>query len=375
MRLGMFMQPVHDPKRDVHRLFMEDLEVATYLDELGFDEFWCGEHYVVRAEPIPAPMIFLAQVAALTKNMKLGTAVINLPQAHPARVAAHIAFLDHMLEGRLMFGVSAGGILADLEMFGADDPADYVPMMHESLDIILDLWSQEEPFRPVEGKYWNFKVREKLHFDRHGVGLTLKPYQKPHPPIMMPAMSPSSGTMRLAGERGYIPISSQLIPTYSVASHLPKLEEGCEAAGRVFDPAIWRVGRSVFVAETDAEAEKEVRSGERIDPDYYYRYCFDIIEYSGMKKMIMPDPEMIGTAAADEYTRQDYMRDNLIYGSPETVAEKLLALREEVGPFGTLILGALDFPDVELHKNSVRLVAEEVMPRIRSAIGEQAAAQ
>ena len=118
-----------------------------------------------------------------------------------------------------------------------------------------------------------------------------------------------------------------------------------------------------------------MRSGERIDPDYYYRYCFDIIEYSGMKKMIMPDPEMIGTAAADEYTRQDYMRDNLIYGSPETVAEKLLALREEVGPFGTLILGALDFPDVELHKNSVRLVAEEVMPRIRSAIGEQAAAQ
>ena len=71
MRLGLFMQPVHDPARDVHQLFMDDLEIAVYLDELGYDEYWYGEHYAVVGEPMPSSMIFLANLIARTEHMKL----------------------------------------------------------------------------------------------------------------------------------------------------------------------------------------------------------------------------------------------------------------------------------------------------------------
>ena len=79
--------------------------------------------------------------------------------------------------------------------------------------------------------------------EEFGVGVTVKPYQKPHPPIALPAISPYSGSMKVAGQRGWIPISSNIIPTYSVASHWQKYLEGCEEANRPADPEIWRVGR------------------------------------------------------------------------------------------------------------------------------------
>ena len=83
MRLGMFMMSLHDPARDNHEVLLEDVEIAAYCDELGFDEFWIGEHYTASSEPVPAPMIFIANLLARTKHMKLGTGVVNLPQCHP----------------------------------------------------------------------------------------------------------------------------------------------------------------------------------------------------------------------------------------------------------------------------------------------------
>ncbi len=95
---------------------------------------------------------------------------------------------------------------------------------------------------------------------------------------------------------------------------------------------------------------------------------------AGGKHYILP-PEIIDTPAAEDYSRQDYMRDNLIYGSPETVADQLIEFREAVGPFGTFIASALDFPDKELHKTSLALIANEVMPRLRRGSDDAQAAE
>ncbi len=359
MKLGLFMQPVHDPARDVHQLFMDDLEIAVYLDELGYDEYWCGEHYAVVGEPMPSAMIFLANLIARTEKIMLGTGVIPLPVWHPAQVASHIAILDHLSEGRLMFGVASGGIAADWELFGAAEPSQ---MVSDSLDIILKLWSEDPPYN-IEGKFWNVKLTENL-MERHGVGQLLRPYQRPHPPIMIPAMSMNSPSMKFAGTRGYIPISSQLIPIEAVASHQVMYKEGCEAAGRSYDPEIWRVSRNVFVAESDSEAEAALQDPEnKCNAAYYFEYIYDMVCSGGGKDYILP-PKLVGTAAGESYSRYDYMRDNFIYGSPDTVVERLISIREEVGPFGTFIVSALDFPDRELHKRSLSLIAKEVMPRL-----------
>ena len=368
MRLGMFMMPLHDVARDTHTALMEDVEIAVHCDELGFDEFWMGEHYACKTEPVPAPMIFLANLIARTKNMKLGTGVINLPLAHPAAVASHIALLDHLSEGRLLFGIGPGGLVADLEMFGAGEPEQWGSKMHESIDMILKLWSRDAPF-DIEGKHWHIKLTENI-LDEFGVGVISKPFQKPHPPIANPAMSPHSGSMRAAGEKGWIPISSNLIPTYSVASQWQKYVEGCAAAGRDADPQIWRVSRTIFVADSDDEAEEYVqREGGCLD--FYYTYVHGLLTAMNLLHVLKPDPDM----ADDEFTAEFYLRDNLIHGSPDTVVEKLLALRDEVGDFGTLVIAALEYQDRARIRNSMTLIANAVMPKLRGAIGRAAAAQ
>ncbi len=367
MRLGMFMMSLHDPARDNHEVLMEDVEIATYCDELGYDEFWIGEHYTASSEPVPAPMIFLANLLGRTKRMKLGTGVVNLPQTHPAQVAAHIAYLDHISEGRLMFGIGPGGLGSDLEMFGETDPKARGEMMMESIDVILELWTKDAPFQ-FEGKYWNFKLTDMV-LEEFGVGVTVKPYQTPHPPIAVPAMSPFSGTMKMAGQRGWIPISSNIIPTYSVASQWRKYVEGCEAEGRTADPEIWRVGRTIFVAESDQEAEAYVNA-ERNLFQYYYAHMHGLLSDGGILGIVTPDPKMDPTS----FSRQDYCDDNLIYGSPDTVVEKLLAFREQVGHFGVLIAAALEYDDRARTRTSMALLANEVMPKLRAAIGTSSAA-
>jgi alkanesulfonate monooxygenase SsuD/methylene tetrahydromethanopterin reductase-like flavin-dependent oxidoreductase (luciferase family) len=121
MRLGMFMMPVHPPGRTLWSTLDEDSEKSVLADALGFDELWLGEHFSATTEPIPSPMMFFAGLVARTKNIRFGTAVINLPNHHPAIVAAEAAQFDHMSKGRLMLGVGPGGLVSDIELFNNPD--------------------------------------------------------------------------------------------------------------------------------------------------------------------------------------------------------------------------------------------------------------
>ena len=92
--------------------------MAVLADKLGFAEGYCGEHTTDQAEIITSTVAFLASLAYETKSIRLGTGTVNLPNSHPARVAAEVAMLDHMLEGRFNFGISPGGLMSDAEVFG-----------------------------------------------------------------------------------------------------------------------------------------------------------------------------------------------------------------------------------------------------------------
>ena len=109
MNLGFFTMPIHPLDKDWQLSLREDREAFLLADELGFTEAYVGEHVTDKAENITSCIAFIAWIAAATKQIRLGTGTINMPNTHPATVAASMAMLDHMLDGRLIFGISPGG--------------------------------------------------------------------------------------------------------------------------------------------------------------------------------------------------------------------------------------------------------------------------
>ncbi len=359
MQLGYFMMPLHHIDRDYHQTLQEDMDAIILADELGFSEAWVGEHYSSKVEQITSPLIFHANLLARTKRIKLCTGVICLPQYHPAVTAGQCAMFAHLAQGRFIMGVGPGGLLSDFELFGTMDK-DRNEMMMEAVDQILELWTTDPPYR-IHGKHWTIDMKDWTHHDIQ-LGYVPRPYQQPHPPIAVSAMSPHSGSLKYAGSRGFLPLSANFIAPWSVATHWPTYAGAAQAAGHRPDPANWRVARSVYVDETDEAAARFVHA-EGGPFDYYFKYLFAIFDRANFKQPFVVSP-------GDDPARlqPQALRDAcVIHGSPETVARKLLEFQDQIGPFGTLLYAAHDWSDPVRMKNSMRLMAEEVMPRVRRA--------
>jgi alkanesulfonate monooxygenase SsuD/methylene tetrahydromethanopterin reductase-like flavin-dependent oxidoreductase (luciferase family) len=360
MRLGLFMMPLHPPRKDYHQMLEEDLEAVIHADQLGFDDVWIGEHFSSMTEPITSPLTFLAKAIPLTKQIRLCTGVLNLPQQHPAVVAGFAAMFDHLADGRFLMGIGPGGLPSDFELFHLEDHMARGRMTLESIDIILKIWGGQPPY-DIQGEFWQIRQKE-WHWPELGLGDMPKPYQQPHPPIAVAGMSPYPFFVKEAARRGWQAISANFIPAASVATHWQRFSEGCAEAGTAPDGERWHVGRTVLVTETDAEAEAYLAK-----PDcavrYYFYYLSKLMKKAGFSQ-IMKGLEQFD----DEQLTVDWAIDNIVIaGSPATVADKLLAVREQVGPFGTLVLTGLDWDDPALWKRSMALTAEEVMPRLREA--------
>ena len=356
MRLGMFMQPVHDTMRDQTQVLEEDREAILLADKLGYDEVWVGEHASATVEPITAPLVFLATLIGQTSRIKLGTGVFCLPNHHPAQVAGQAALFDHLCRGRFQMGIGTGSLSSDVELFEVGGDTDRGDMVRESMEHILAIWDGEPPYRR-EGRYWNVRIEDTGRLD-FGVGQFVKPYQKPHPPIAISIMSPSSGSARIAGEHGWIPISGAafLHPRYT-ASHWAAYAEGCEKAARIPDPEIWRVSRSIVVASSDAEARDYV-----LNPDgpmsYWYRYFLSSIKARGLTRFVAPEDH----PDPDAITWEEVAECQCTFGSIGTVVDKLVALRELTGHFGVLTAMAHEWDDPAFCKRSMTMLANDVMP-------------
>src|SRR6202790_1203863 len=154
MELGYFSMPSHPPERGLKAGHDWDLQTLRWLDELGYTEAWIGEHYTAPGEPHPSPGLLIAQALWHTKRIRIGPGGFLLPYHHPAELAARVAMLDHLSEGRLNFGVAASGLPSDWQMFNVDGMSGQNrEMTRESLDIILKMWSASEPFH-YEGSLW-----------------------------------------------------------------------------------------------------------------------------------------------------------------------------------------------------------------------------
>lgn len=367
MKLGLFMMPLHDPHRAYPDVLREDREAILLADELGYDEAWVGEHYSCRTEPIASPLQFMATLAPVTKNIVFGTGVINLPQHHPAQVAGDVAQFDHLSNGRFIMGVGPGGLGSDFELFDTFDK-DRGAMMTEAVEIIHKIWDSDPPYR-IHGKFWNVVVDKQMQLHL-GVGPMLKPLQRPHPQLAVSAMSPKSSTARLAGERGWGLISANFTPSNQVLTHWEAYCEGAAAAGRKPDRTNWRVARSIVCTESDAEAA-DYLADEKCSPGWYYAYLRDNLRTYKMTKIFKADPAM----SDDELTVPKMLEMMVISGNPRRVLEKLVALVEEIGWFGTLLVTHKDWDRPDLHRRSMHLVAEQVVPRLRQHMATRAAAE
>ena len=163
MRFGAFLAPHHPIGENPMLQIQSDLGFVQHLDDLGFDEFWCGEHHSTGWEIIASPELFLAAAAERTQRIKLGTGVISLPYHHPFMVAQRLVQLDYQSRGRVIFGSGPGALPSDAHTLGLD-PMLLRSRQDESIGIIKRLFSGErfsyesEWFTPVS--YTHLRAHE-----------------------------------------------------------------------------------------------------------------------------------------------------------------------------------------------------------------------
>ena len=361
MQLGFFTMPIHPIGRNLTETLEEDRELALIAEQLGFIEGFYGEHITDAAETITSSLMFIAWLLRETTTIKLGSGTVNLPNHHPAMVAGEVAMLDHMAKGRFIFGISPGGLMSDAEIFGNLE-RDRNAMLVESINMILELWKGEPPYN-LKGQFWNISV-EKTQMKDIGQGYVHKPYQQPHPPIVVTVVAPFSKGVTEAAARGWDPISANFLLPQWVKSHWPKYVEGCERGNRKLDAANWRVAKSIFVAD-DLDTARRYAT----DPDgpyygYYKSLGFKLVK-GGRGNLFKKDQK----APDSSVTTESIIDDVVIWGTPDKVADELLKFRAETGDFGTLLYAGHDWKDKALAVRSMELMAEKVLPAVNKAIG------
>ena len=367
MNLGFFTMPIHPIDKDWRKCLHEDREAFILADQLGFTEGYCGEHTTDSAENISSCVVFMASLVGHVKNMRLGTGTVNMPNTHPARVAAEVAMLDHMLDGKFNFGISPGGLPSDAEVFGTLDN-DRLEMFVEGIDQVLEIWRSEPPYN-IKGKYWNITT-ERTMIPEIGQGVLPKPLQRPHPPIIGTVVAPFSKGVTLAAKRGWDPISANFLLPQWVASHWPMYADGCKQGGRPALRANWRVAKSIFIADDEATA-KEYATGEKSPYRFYFNQLVTKMKKAGRGELFKRDR----SEPDDVVTTQRALDDCVIYGTPSQVVDKLEAFRDQVGDFGTLLYAGHDWADVDLAKRSMVLLAEKVQPKLRPLMEAPLAAE
>ena len=346
MKFGVFMAPFHplgeNPTLALHR----DLELMSWLDYLGFDEAWIGEHHSAGWETISSPEIFIATAAERTKNIKFGTGVISLPYHHPLMVANRMILLDHLTKGRVMLGVGPGALVTDAYMLGID-PKTQRHKMDESLGIILKLLTEDEPIT-YHGDW----------FDLNEARVHLLPYSKPHFPIAVAAAQSPSGFV-LAGKYGVGLLSLTSTPggvqrKNTLADFWNMVEESAAKNNRKVDRNEWRLVLHVHLADTKAEAIEQVRIGaSKYQNDYFANTIGHDLDYDGPIENIVDDKVEKGV---------------WVVGTPDDLIAKINDLEKESGGIGGIMFQVTEWGTREQVLHSYELIARYVIPQFNGSL-------
>ena len=331
MRFGLFGSATArhgGPDVDSGQGYRQFVEYNVEAEALGYHSSFLVEHHFTGFGQVSASLSLLTWVAAKTKTLRLGTAVLVLPWHNPVLVAEQAATIDLLSGGRLDFGVGKG--YRHNEFAGFCIPIEEADArFNESLDVIVKSWTAKQRFSH-HGKYWQFE------------DIIVEPptAQKPHPPMWMAAGSPDS--IRQVAARGFNLLLDQFASFEAVAERIAVFKAAVEARGRVFDPMEVGVARAYFVAK-DA-ADKEAAIERRLEAQRRLAAISNPTDGTKSKASIMAFSD---TREASE--------ESALYGTPDEIAPKLEKLRQ-LGVGYVLLNGG------GLAQDSLRRFAREVMP-------------
>jgi limonene 1,2-monooxygenase len=345
-RFGVFIAPFHpddeSPTEQIHR----DFELIDHLDRLGFHEAWIGEHHSGGFEIIGSPELFIAQSAARTQQIRLGTGVVSLSYHNPFMVAARMLQLDHQTRGRAMLGVGPGQLPTDAFMFGIE-VAQQRRMMNESLEVILALLRGETVTKKTD---W-FELRD--------ARLQLPPYSDPMLEVAVAgAISPTGA--RAAGTHGVglLSLAASLPGAFDeLPKHWAVAEEKAAEHGKVVDRHHWRLVVPMHLAETREQARADMEFGTLKLARYQERLGGGLPAYAHSTDQML-----------DEWTGKGLVVfGKLTLGTPDDMIETIAQLEKQSGGFGTVLLLAHNCASPEATFKSYELFARYVMPAVTGA--------
>jgi alkanesulfonate monooxygenase SsuD/methylene tetrahydromethanopterin reductase-like flavin-dependent oxidoreductase (luciferase family) len=338
MRFGLFGSATArhgGPDVDSGQGYKQFVDYNVEAEALGYHATFLVEHHFTGFGQVSASLSLLTWVAAKTKTLRLGTAVLVLPWHNPVLLAEQAATIDLLSGGRLDFGVGKG--YRHNEFAGFCVPiAEADARFNESLDVIIKSWTSKQRFSH-HGKYWNFE----------DVIVEPPTAQKPHPPMWMGAGSPDS--IRQVAARGYNLLLDQFASFDTVAERIAIYKTALEQHGRVFDPMNVGVARAFYVAK-DA-ADKEAALERRM-------------EAQRRLEAISSAPGVKNTASIMAYSdTREASEESALYGNPDEIAVKLDSLRKLGVAYVLLNGGGL----VGHASESLRRFSREVMPHFAEA--------
>ncbi len=344
MKFGVFMAPFHRVGENPTLALERDLELLQWLDTLGFDEAYIGEHHSAGWETIASPELFMATAAERTRHIRLGTGVTSLPYHHPFMVANRMVLLDHLTKGRVILGCGPGALASDALMLGIK-PERQRAMMEESLDAIIRLMSDPEPYTVKTD--W---------FEMNDAVLQLRPYQDPIVPVAVASVESPAG-VTLAGKHGAsilsLSVPRDTIRKTSLAELWSIAEETAAEHGKEMHREDWGVVMGMHLADTKEQAMKDIRESS----------ANLVTEYFG---------ETLGNPVPDVPRDQivDYMVDHnqWIVGTPDDCIAGIERLQEITGGFGKFMIRVEDWaPRDKIHR-SYELLARYVMPHFQGSL-------
>lgn len=339
MKFGIFLAPFHPVDENPTLALERDLQLVQWLDTLGYDEAWIGEHHSAGYEIIASPEVFIATAAERTRHIRLGTGVSSLPYHHPLMLADRIMLLDHLTRGRVMFGVGPGSLPSDATMMGIE-PAQQRDMMDEAISVLVPL---------LRGETVTCKTS---WFELKNARLQLKPFSRDGIEIAVASMVSPAGA-RAAGKYGLALLSIGATTQggfNALASNWKIAEEKAAEYGQTVDRNAWRLVGPMHVAETREKARDNVKFG-------LGKWLTYFTEVGALPLVPGGDPDK----AVDSLIKTGMA----VIGSPDDCIQQIERLQKESGGFGGMLQMAVNWADFEQTKKSYELIARYVFPHFQ----------
>ncbi|MBV8411155.1 MAG: LLM class flavin-dependent oxidoreductase [Alphaproteobacteria bacterium] len=226
------------------------IEYATEADKLGFRQLFMVEHHFTGHGQVSASMTVLAYLAAKTRHIRLGTAVVVLPWHNPVLIAEQVATLDLLSGGRVDFGIGKGYRQREFDGF-CIPLAEAGERFDEAMEVIRKAWTCEGRFSH-HGKRWQYD----------NIVVEPEPVQRPHPPFWIGTGNPE--TIRHAAREGYNLLLDQLAQIDQVARRIEIFREECGRVGRRYDPTMVATTRPLQMFHDESERAEAWAARRRV---------------------------------------------------------------------------------------------------------------